>query len=384
MLIDGLTLTEKGGKRELSANIDQFRVWIRVPADVQLMESAEPFIAVGFLEALSRGETVKIDSEVGISKPLLYKIEILQLIYRNWNSDFKPVRFDCSTAEPRSPIPGLATMYSAGVDSTYTLLRHEEEITHMVRLFGIDFSDTPEATTRIIEHDSGYATDLGKRYIPVRTNFREYANERKILYDAYWGFPLYAVALALGFSRYLFPSSYTYSELHPASGHPLTDPLWGNGQIQINHDICIRRSEKLKLIVKSPHALSRLHVCWRLPVENCGSCRKCVRTAIALRILGAKTDNIPETSVLEAIRKQRIVGESALTYNADNLLLAQEHEDYEVCRILKKAIRRYERSKVMSELDHLFLNGALRRVHRRLTKPKWLSLITLVPKERPY
>ena len=384
MLIDGLTLTEKGGERELSANIDQFRVWIRVPADVQLMESAEPFLAGGFLEALSRGGTVKIDSEIGISKRLLSNTEVLQLIYCDWRRNLNPVTVDCSTAKPRMPIPGLAIMYSAGVDSTYTLLRYEEQITHMVRLFGYQNLDNPEKTAQIIEHDNAYTTERGKRYIPVRTNFREYLNERRINIASYWGFPLYAVALALGFSRYLFPSNYSYSDLHPSGGHPLTDPLWGNGQIQIDHDICVRRSEKLKHIVKSPHALPRLHVCWRLPAENCGYCSKCVRTAITLRMLGAKTDNMPEISVLDALRKERISGKEDLMYFVDNLLLAQDCGDHEVYRLLKKKIRQYQRSRILAEFDHLFLNGVLRHLHRRMAKPEWQSSITLAPKERPY
>ena len=111
-----------------------------------------------------------------------------------------------------------------------------------------------------------------------------------------------------------FPFELHYSELHPASSHPMTDPLWGNGQIEILHDVCIRRSEKLEQIVKSPHALSRLHVCWRKAVENCGYCAKCVRTALALRILGAKADAIPESSALEILREQRIVDAGDLTF----------------------------------------------------------------------
>ena len=151
MLIDGVTLSEKNGERELSANIDQFRVWLRVPADVELVERADPFLAIGFLEALSRGETIKIDPKARNFKPLLSNIDTLNLVYCNWNDEFKPVSLDCSIADPASPIHGVATMYSAGVDSTYTLLRHEDEITQLVRIFGIDFLDDPEQTTRIIE-----------------------------------------------------------------------------------------------------------------------------------------------------------------------------------------------------------------------------------------
>jgi len=384
MLIDGLTVTVKGGERELSANIDRFPVSIRVPADVQLVESAEPFLAAGFLEALSRGGTIKIDSEIGISKRLLSNIEILNLIYCDWNKDLSPVTVDCATASRQESIPGLAIMYSAGVDSTYSLLRYEEQITHMVRLFGYQNLDNPKDTAQVIERDSAYATELGKRYIPVRTNFREYMNERKIGMASYWGFPLYAVALALGFSRYIFPANYSYFDLHPTGSHPLTDPLWGNEQIQIDHDICVRRSEKLKHIVKSPHALSRLHVCWRFPAENCGYCSKCVRTATTLRMLGAKTETMPDISVLDALRKERVSTKEGLMYVVDNLLLAQDCGDHEVYNLLKKKIRQYERSLIVAEFDHLFLNGVLRRLHRRMAEPEWRSTISWKPKERLY
>ena len=61
-------------------------------------------------------------------------------------------------------------------------------------------------------------------------------------------------------------------------------------------------------------------------------------------MLGVKTDNIPQTSALEGLRKLRIHDDWGLTYLVDNLLLAQECEDHEVYRLLRKEIRRYQRS----------------------------------------
>ncbi|NND61244.1 MAG: hypothetical protein HKN49_13350 [Gammaproteobacteria bacterium] len=384
MLIDRVTLTETDDERELSGYIDGFRLFIRVPRDVKLVASPEPFIATCFLEALSRGGTLQVDSDLGVSPVLQSNLDTLQLIYREWNHDFKKVTLECADAEPRTGIPGVATMYSAGVDSAYTFVRHYQDITHLVRIFGLDFNDHPDETAAIVAADRSYADEHGKTYIPVRTNMRVYVDERNIDYASFWGFPLYAVSLALGIEQFIFPSSYTYSELEPASGHPLTDPLWANEQIQIEHDVCIRRSDKLRGIIDSSHAMERLHVCWREPVDNCGTCSKCVRTAVALRVLGARTDAIPDDNVLEGLRNLNINDESGLTFFVDNLALAEERGDDEVARLLRKEIARYRRSKIIPELDHLFLGGMLRRLHRRLRKPQWLSTIGLTPKQRRY
>ena len=148
---------------------------------------------------------------------------------------------NCTTTPAANPIPGLATMYSAGFNSMYSLLRHQDSTIHLVRLFGYDFFDTKKDIQEIMECDQGYATDLGKRYIPVETNFREYVLSQKISFSAAYAFGLYAATLALRFKHNIDPSSHTSGELFPESSHPLTDPV-------MNASMRTRKCDSLTLL----------------------------------------------------------------------------------------------------------------------------------------
>ncbi len=383
MKITHLELVEQDGKTELSAQLDDFHLWFRFPREIQVANSIEPFLACGFLAAIAYDREIAISSEYPISSTLYENLEQLQIIYHSWNYDLNIIPVNCSVVPPETPVPGVASLYSAGVDSMYTLLRHQQSITHMIRLFGFDFIESSGDVGRVIAHDQHFADMMGKQYIPVESNFRIYADSRKLSFPAVYAFGLYAVTLALGFERSYFPSSHASGELFPESSHPLTDPLWSNGKTRIVHDVGLRRSEKMQEIVKHPAALANLHVCWRYPIENCGRCSKCLRTLVTLRLLNERSNIFPELS-LEALQKLRIRDESGLTFVADNLILAEEKQDWELYRILKKIICRYQLDEMKPKLDEIFLGGRLRRLHRKLRKPDWLDYVSLVPKERKY
>ncbi len=383
MKIEKLRLIERDGKRELSAEIDSFHLWFRFPLDVAVMESMEPFLASGYLAAIAQGGELSIAREFPISTTLHKNLSELQRIYRCWNYDFRAVTINGTTAPPAEPMPGVATMYSAGVDSMYTLLSHQEEITHMIRIFGYDFLDTPENIERIVETDRAFAVEMGKKYIPIESNFRKFTEVRKQDWVASYAFGLYATTLALGIERCYYPSSHTFTDLFPDSSHPLTDPLWSNGQTQIVHDSAIRRSEKIRHIVKFPRAFEQIHVCWRYPLENCGSCSKCLRTMLTLRILGENSNKFPSISLKE-IKKIRANSISDLTFLEDNLLLSEEMQEWNMFRIIKRIIHRYQLSVMASQIDGIFLFGGLRRLYRWKSNPDWLNTITLEPKERKY
>jgi hypothetical protein len=154
--------------------------------------------------------------------------------------------------------------------------------------------------------------------------------------------------------------------------------------VQFVHDILVRRSEKIEKIAEVPKALENLHVCWKLPMENCGRCSKCIRTGVTLRLLGVTTDSIPVDTATEMLDKMQVRDESGLTFLEDNLILAQEKGNTEIERILLKKIRGCIRSQAFPQLDRIFLGGTVRRLYRRWRNPDWLSAITLVQKERPY
>ncbi len=80
--------------------------------------------------------------------------------------------------------------------------------------------------------------------------------------------------------------------LTPTGSHPLLDPLFSTGALEIRHEGADRtRLEKIEAIAARPELLAHLLVCHEAPlpggVLNCGRCEKCVRTMTELAAAGA-------------------------------------------------------------------------------------------------
>lgn len=142
---DGET-REQGDGIEVSARIDGFRLWFRVPGSGKVSGMGDPFVAAALLPAMLQGEGLEVDRELAVSPRLLEHLGRLQEIHHCWNPIFKivPVR------AAGTPAPGLnrgvLTFFSGGVDSTYTFLKRREELTHLVFIQGFDFYASPALT----------------------------------------------------------------------------------------------------------------------------------------------------------------------------------------------------------------------------------------------
>jgi hypothetical protein len=132
----------------------------------------------------------------------------------------------------------------------------------------------------------------------------------------YFGAALAAVAHALApnHGKVYIASSYSYANVHPWGSHPLLDPLWSTDAVQIVHDIGETRMDKLRVVVQHPEALARLWVCWEnLGNYNCGLCEKCIRTMLALRVLGIEhCVAFPDTITPDLVRAQELNHETVL------------------------------------------------------------------------
>ena len=101
---------------------------------------------------------------------------------------------------------------------------------------------------------------------------------------------LAAVALSLpGLAgRMLIPSATGYGDLVPAGEHPLLDPLWSTERVEVEHDLCPLREDKVDWLVRNrPDLLPLIHVCMEQDSnENCGRCGKCVWAMVLLYLAG--------------------------------------------------------------------------------------------------
>jgi len=108
------------------------------------------------------------------------------------------------------------------------------------------------------------------------------------------GSALTSIALALSplFKRSLVSAGQPPElRLTPWGSHPQLDPLWGTEGVEIVHAGGeVYRTEKIAShIARSELALRTLRVCFEVEHQprNCGRCRKCLQTMIALHGAGA-------------------------------------------------------------------------------------------------
>jgi hypothetical protein len=196
---------------------------------------------------------------------------------------------------PKGPV--VATLFSGGVDSFYTLLKgllpQTDPLlrpTHLFFMIGheqpLGESSGADATRAII---NDVARQTGTGVLWGETNLRAMFGLNYELY--YHGAVLVASALALarGVNRLLVSSTYAYGQMVPWGSHPLLDELWSTEATEIIHDGAeALRVDKVEFLGEHPLALKHMRVCLKNQEspENCGRCTKCARTMMALELIG--------------------------------------------------------------------------------------------------
>jgi len=352
-------------KTEVAATIDGFRLWFRVPESTKLSGNVEPFLAAALIPAMLKGERIDIDPEYAVSEELLSNLNQLQEIYHCWNPSLKIIEINATERTAMSLNEGVAAFFSGGVDSSYTFLKHLDEISHIIYISGFDFPCVDGTFAMVVERNRLFIQKFNKTFINVETNFYEFGYSYNISRNLTQGSCLGSVALLLGFSRVYIPSSYSYDQLFPLGSHPLTDHLWSNGKIDIVHDGCeATRTEKLHRLAANSAILSNLSVCLNEAACNCGHCQKCLRTMISLRLLNVTTEAFPSFPSLKEIRGKRIDGQIEATFLKENIKLADQTNHLEIKKALEASLKRYERESLFKHVDKVILNGKGRELFR--------------------
>jgi len=257
-----------------------------------LADDPEVFLAAALLPAMRCGVPVQIPRPVSVR--LLRATARIGEILHAWDPALERVPVDAAGVRVTPGVAGrgIGLFFSGGVDSFYSLLKHQERVTHLIFAHGFDVPlENRALRARISEALRGVAADLGKPLIEVDTNLREFSDAYTWWSRHYHGAALASVALLLGrqLQRAYVASTYPISHLIPWGSHPAVDPLWSTELMEIVHDGCeATRLEKTAAIANWELALRRLRVCFENPdgTYNCGRCEKCVRTMVHLRLAG--------------------------------------------------------------------------------------------------
>lgn len=380
--IEGLAVASTPEASEIGATIGGYRVWYRVPAGTRFQLDGSTFLAAALIPAMAAGEDLVIDPELPVSPRLLEATEQLQGVWHQWGkvwgrAPFTRIRVTAGAmARPEGLVPGPASFFSGGVDSSYTYHRHRHELTHIIHGLGVDMQLANAALyDEVSRKVAGFAAANGKQAVMIATNVRFFGHERANLSWLRWnGAGLASMGLLLGFERLLIPGTYDYSHLRPTGTHVLTDPLWSTEATSISYDGGeAGRLRKVEVLgAEAPELLNMLRVCWQDAGYNCGTCEKCLRTRLELRVLGLTTPTLPPLRSLDELRHLHVRTEGVADFQWEVLEAAEHRGDRELIRYLRRGLARFTMLQLGRDFDRLLLGGrvaAWRRAQRRQEDP---------------
>ena len=378
-LVGASNITRAGDIAVVSAPIRlanvEFNVWYRVEGGI-VSEDDDAFLAAALIPAMKSAESLKLVGRV--SRTLMNNSSTIQNIVHKWFPEFEKITVtsgDFTDTISGSPERGVGCFFSAGVDSFYTLLKHREEITHLIYVHGFDiWLHEEDFRLSVLSEIRKVAKVFGKSLIFVETNIHEFSDHFADWGLQYHGAALASVALLLTpqLRTIYAPSSYAYDELFPWGSHPLLDPMWSTESLQIVHDGNeAGRIEKVALIAQSDIALKTLRVCLDRTdgAYNCGHCEKCVRTMVNLRLSGVplhRTSFSRELD-LDAVANLVLNDEHALIFAKENLKSAKAKDDKELAKALQQAVDRYE--------QRLLANRLKMELPKLSHSPHWKTLL---------
>jgi len=315
MILHPPTLTKDSGNICMASRIEMENplphlpetLWYRFDTRYEewLSPRSDGFAATALLVAMYAGEDLTIYGP--LSPKLAYGLSEYRNVFHAWKPElFKRVEihFDQLESVPKeSSQIGVATAFSGGVDSFYTLWSHLAEnqvipdarLTHGLFIHGLDLRlDDPENFRTVAQKYKDLFSGLGLELILAATNAYLFS-EFRIDWVYFHGAPTIGAGLLLSpfLQRLYIPSGYpSYTKLVPNGVSPLTDHLLNTETLDIiHHGAKTSRYEKLSVLVNWPVTYHSLRVCSdkkRLDIlQNCSSCHKCYRTMTVLEILNS-------------------------------------------------------------------------------------------------
>ncbi len=276
-------------------------VWFELPEGdaAALAPTGDAFLAWLAPLASLRNEPLRIEAPV--DPLLLDQVREVVRVWRSWYPEMRDVAIDASPSTSKAPAHErrVASMFTGGVDSFFTVLRHDAgegtpstvKIDDLLYVHGFDVPLANMAAWRYVTESLQRAADsLGKHLMLVASNLRDTRFGATDWPRLSHGAALAGVGHALSgrYDTVLIGSSAGYRDLRFWGSHPLTDPMFTSSRVRILHDgAAFMRVEKTEYVARSPVAMQHLRICWKSTTgDNCGLCNNCYRTMLALEALG--------------------------------------------------------------------------------------------------
>lgn len=283
------------------------------PSVKELSTTSEGFASLFLPHMMFTGDLLVVKG--GLCSSYLKNISLLKKYYESLNLQDIYFNLDCNiNSDQHNNQKKSACTFTGGVDSFYTLVNNFKDIDGL--LFCIDY-DVKKDQQRLISSTLSMLDSVQKHskkeLIICKTNQRRalqwsgigYLGNLKDKYKDIWGLLLHGPCLF----NHGYNLSNNYRSLYIPSSHPSSSNyLWGSSfhidhlhsssLLKIIHDGDCPRTDKIKkcLLDAPDFFLSNLRVCYVNPNQsfNCSKCEKCIRTILAIGLLGPEyLDNLP-------------------------------------------------------------------------------------------
>ena len=327
-------------------------MWVEIDANyggLLVDDTYDPFMLVALYLAMYNHTDLKIRGNV--SKKLYKNLTwYAQKILCDFSSDLVPVKIFVDGFAPTNVTGTLiGTGISCGVDSLSTVydrfVCEDDPDYRLNALFFFNCGSNGRGTHDFIpiiaqsrcQRAIALATELNLPLVPIDTNLHQfYRDEYK---DNFLFLSIYACVLALqnAIRRYYISSACSYGQIK-ANGisfenHDLASfcesffvPLIQTERTELIIDGCqYNRVEKTAKLADWDIAQKYLNVCnvYSEDSHNCGGCVKCLRTLLALEILG-KLDTFANIFDIERYRSQMMNYKIYTVLKADEDVFAKE------------------------------------------------------------
>ncbi len=365
MKVSDLRLDVEKDLCRLSAALGEERVHFTVHGQTECHATGDAFVMLALIPSMERGEPLVVDERIPVSASLVRRLRTYQEIYVQWFPHLSLIPIEAPNTEVPTPAAAsrVGCFFSGGVDSVYSVVRNQDDITDLVLCRGLDIPfNEVERWEQTVAAVQGFADSVGKRLLLLESDAK--ARFRSPHTDNH-GAVLISSGIPIGFQRLIVPASYTYNSLFPWGSHPLLDPLLSTDATEVEHDGAQSRTHKTRMIASSPTALAQLRVCNSFAKFNCGTCEKCLRTMTVLSMLGVRSEMLPEMDV-KTLSRLKLEKPNTVVFWTENLDMARELGRADFEQAIADLLRRYKRREKLREIDRQFLGEAGIKTFRSL------------------
>jgi len=289
--IDGFESDLAGPKISASLSVGEVHHKIDYQSDdIALTPNPESLLSLALLPAMKQRASIQYEAQV--SPRFITGLASVQELVLETKTNYRKVAVTGLIPIPKeaSSQGRVGLFFSGGLDSYYSLLSHQGEISDLIFVHGFDKPvEEDYSKTSLIFRE--VAAQFGIRFIEVKSNLSGFM-DRYIGWGLVYGAAMASVGHLLypSFRRIYMAASRTLDVARLSGVHYRMDPQWSTEGLEFVHDgEEANRIQKAALVSPNELAMKTLRVCMAVPEgqKNCGKCEKCVRTMLNLKAVGA-------------------------------------------------------------------------------------------------